>query len=134
MAYIISLLIIISLSLLITYIAGLALIHTGLSKDAARLQARSAFTGTGFTTTESEHVVNHPVRRKILMMLIFLGNVGIISTISSAILGLITLKESEFITAEILVLVFGLLVLWVLSRSKWFHRKLSHLVHRMLDR
>jgi len=33
---------------------------TGLSRESARFQARSALTGGGFTTTESEAVVRHP--------------------------------------------------------------------------
>jgi len=38
------------LSLLITRIATIALSVTGLSRETARFQARSAFTGVGFTT------------------------------------------------------------------------------------
>lgn len=38
------------LSLLITRIATNALSVTGLSRETARFQARSAFTGVGFTT------------------------------------------------------------------------------------
>ncbi len=59
---IISLFVIVALSLIITRIAAMALMATGLSRDAARFQARSAFTGSGFTTRESESVVNHPVQ------------------------------------------------------------------------
>ena len=84
MAPIISLLIILTLSILITRIATVALVVTGLSREAARFQARSAYTGVGFTTDESEKVVNHPVRRKILLVLMLLGNAGIITTISLA--------------------------------------------------
>jgi hypothetical protein len=53
---------VLGLSLIITRIATTALSLTGLSWEAARFQARSAFTGTGFTTTEAERVVDHPVR------------------------------------------------------------------------
>ena len=84
MASLISLLVILTLSLLITKIAGQALIHTGLAKDAAKFQARSSFTGVGYTTREAENVVNHPVRRRIVMALMLIGNVGIISAITSA--------------------------------------------------
>ena len=75
---IVTLLIIVMLSLLITRIASEALTHTGLSRESARFQARSAFSGVGFTTSESEQVVNHPVRRRILMVLMMLGNAGIV--------------------------------------------------------
>ena len=134
MVAIISLLVIISLSILITRIAATALIQTGLSKDAARFQARSAFTGTGFTTNESEHVVNHPVRRKILMILIFLGSAGVISTISSLILSFMSLERIGYISIEIVVLLVGLIALWLLVQSKWIDRKLSYIINRALNR
>jgi len=61
------------ISLLITRVATVAFVLTGMSQEAARFQARSALTGTGFTTTESESVVGHPVRRRIVMALMLLG-------------------------------------------------------------
>lgn len=50
-----SLLVVVTRSILVTRIATLALTHTGLSREAASFQARSAFTGVGFTTSEAEH-------------------------------------------------------------------------------
>lgn len=86
MIAIISLLLVICISILITRIATVALAHTGLSKEAARFQARSAFTGAGFTTHESERVVNHPVRRRIILSLMLLGNAGVVTAVSSSML------------------------------------------------
>ncbi len=54
------------LSLVVARVAAKALILTGLDEGVAHFQARSAMTGTGFTTEESESVVNHPIRRRIL--------------------------------------------------------------------
>lgn len=54
MAALVSLLTVVSLSLLITCIATVALTLTGLSREAAKFQARSAFTGVGYTVTEME--------------------------------------------------------------------------------
>ena len=62
-----SLLLVVAISLLVTRVATVMLTATGLSREVARFQARSAFTGAGYTTTESESVVNHPVRRRIVM-------------------------------------------------------------------
>ena len=70
MAALISVFIAITLSLLITRIATEALTLTGLSRTSASFQARSAFTGAGFTTAESEAVVKHPVRRRIIIVLV----------------------------------------------------------------
>lgn len=60
---IVAFLTVLALSLTITRVATLVLAMTGLSWEAARFQARSAFTGTGFTTSEAESIVSHPVRR-----------------------------------------------------------------------
>ncbi|WP_419193904.1 hypothetical protein [Novipirellula herctigrandis] len=43
-----------------------------MSKDLAQFQTLSAFTGAGFTTNESEDIVNHPLRRRIMMYLMLL--------------------------------------------------------------
>lgn len=55
---IVAFLTVLSLSLIITKLATVALTMTGLSPDIARFQARSAFTGTGFTSSETEKVVD----------------------------------------------------------------------------
>ena len=57
---VIAFLIVLTLSLVITRIATVALTMTGLSSEAAEFQARSAFTDTGYTTPEAEKIVNHP--------------------------------------------------------------------------
>lgn len=48
-----TLLIVVLMSLLITKVASVALILTGLSRDVARFQARSALSGTGLGTAEA---------------------------------------------------------------------------------
>ena len=52
MTAILSLLLVVTLSILVTRIAAVALRHTGLARQTARFQARSAFSGAGFTTSE----------------------------------------------------------------------------------
>ena len=86
MTAVITLLTVLTLSVIVTRIATVALLHTGLSREAAQFQARSAFTGVGFTTTEAESVVNHPVRRRVVMLLMLVGNAGIVSVIASLLL------------------------------------------------
>ncbi|MGI9432114.1 MAG: potassium transporter TrkA, partial [Myxococcota bacterium] len=91
----ISLLLILGTSMILTRIAAVALEHTGLSQAAARFQARSAFTGTGFTTAEAEQVVGHPVRRRIIMWLMLVGNVGIVSAMAALLLSAIDLRTEQ---------------------------------------
>lgn len=128
-----SLLIVVALSLLITRVGTVVLVATGMSGQAARFQARSAFTGTGFTTSESDQVVEHPVRRRVVMVLMLLGNAGIVASVSSLILsfksggtGAPWLRIVE-LAAGLMVLVYG-------SRSPWLSRRLASLVGRFLRR
>lgn len=134
MIAIISLLIVVSLSILVTRIATIALTHTGLSKESARFQARSAFTGAGFTTTESEGVVNHPVRRRIILLLMLLGNAGIVTAVSSLILTFVGGGESSSLPLKIFLLAAGLLVLWTIASSQWVDRHLCRVIDWTLKR
>ncbi|MEQ9359941.1 hypothetical protein [Coleofasciculus chthonoplastes] len=134
MAALVSLLTVVSLSLLITRIATVALALTGLSREAAKFQARSALTGVGFTTNEAEQVVSHPVRRRILMLLMLLGNVGVITTISSLIMTFLNTASNQQWLVRSLILGIGLAVLWILATSKWVDRYLSRLINWALQR
>jgi len=81
MAYVGILLITIVVSFIVVQIGGLALELTGIEPDIARFQALSAFSGTGFTTREAERVVGHRTRRRIVTVLIILGNAGLVTII-----------------------------------------------------
>lgn len=135
MTALISLIIIFTLSVLITKIATEALVHTGLSKQSAKFQARSAFTGVGFTTNEAEHIVNHPVRRKIVMSLMLIGNVGIISAIASLMLTFIDSNNNFADNALRLgIIVVSMITLWLLSKSKWVNKILVRLIKKALKK
>lgn len=82
--YLVPTLIAIIISLLIVRAGAIALMMTGMSFDKAKFQALSAFSGTGFTTREAERVVNNPQRRKIVSLLMILGNAGIVTVIVTA--------------------------------------------------
>jgi K+/H+ antiporter YhaU regulatory subunit KhtT len=120
------------LSILVTRIATVALTHTGLSRQSAKFQARSAFTGVGFTTEESEKVVNHPIRRRILLLLMLLGNAGVVTSVSTLILSFIDIRGSMPLVWRIVLLVTGLVLLWGLAASKWVDRHLSESISRAL--
>ncbi|HEV2753308.1 MAG TPA: TrkA C-terminal domain-containing protein [Solirubrobacteraceae bacterium] len=120
-------------SLLITRVATIALTLTGMARDAARFQARSALSGTGFTTTEAEAVVGHPVRRRIVMTLMLLGSAGLVTTIATLILTFASADRSEAF-ARLGVLIVALAGLLWLSRRAWVDRRLSALIARLLRR
>lgn len=135
MGPLISLIVIITLSVLITKIATEALVHTGLSKQAAKFQARSAFTGVGYTTSEAENIVNHPVRRRIILSLMFIGNVGIISAIASLMLTFVNTGETgQDNVLRIAIISGSMLLLWGLSKSKWLERVLVKIINKALER
>lgn len=134
MGALVSLLIVLSLSLLITRIASVALQQTGLSRESAKFQARSAFTGVGFTTSEAEAIARHPVRRRIAAALMLLGNVGVVTSISSLILAFIDTRQTSGWLWRLLGLVLGVAVLWALASSQWVEVRLSRLIERALRR
>lgn len=134
MASIITVILVIALSMLVTKIASIALMHTGMNREQARFQARSAFTGAGFTTVESEQVVRHPVRRRVIMLLILFGNAGLATAIASLIIGF-SAPDSGLTRLENLgVLAGGIFVLFLTTRSRLFDRALTRLINHLLDR
>jgi len=134
MVPILTLIFVIALSMFITRTATIALMHTGMSRERARFQARSAFSGAGFTTNESEVVVRHPVRRKIIMMLILLGNAGVVTAISSLILGFVGPSEGLAHQRNIYLLVFGIAFLYFAAKSKRLDHFLDGVINKMLER
>jgi hypothetical protein len=76
-------LIVLSISFIAVRIGAIAFELTGLEWSLAKFQALSCFSGTGFTTKESELVVGNPQRRRIASMLIILGNAGLVTMIAT---------------------------------------------------
>jgi len=130
----ISLFLIVTLSALITKIASIALTHTGLSSESAKFQARSAYTGAGLSTNETELIMNHPVRRKIIYNLMLIGNAGIVTVMSSLILTFVLPETTASRLYGLLIIVVGLTGLWFAIRSKWVDRGLSRMISSMLRR
>lgn len=128
-----SLLLVAALSLVVTRAATVLLVATGLSSPVARFQARSALTGSGFTTRESESVVNHPLRRRVIMALMLLGNLGLVASAGTLILGFSGGGGSKD-WARIVELVVGLLVIVIVSRSSVVDSWLTAAAARLLRR
>ena len=133
---VITVIIILSISVLVTKVATIALMHTGLSRQSAKFQARSAFTGVGYATQEAESIVNHPVRRRIIMTLMLLGNAGIVSVIASLMLTFLDDKDpfSLSLTARLLLLLAGIGLLVFLFNSRFVNKGLSRLIDYALHK
>ncbi len=134
MVGVVSLFAVVLLSLLITRVATVALVLTGMSKQAARFQARSAFTGVGFTTREAESIVDHPVRRRIAMMLMLLGSVGTASVVASLLLSFAGLRGGGAELEQILVVVGAMAVLLAALHTPIADRWLTGVLQRLLRR
>jgi hypothetical protein len=129
-----TLLIAVALALTITRVATVALTLTGLSQEAAAFQARSAYLGVGFTTSEAEQVVRHPIRRRIIMMLMIIGNLGLVAVVASVMLSFTNKSDNTGDVFIFLSIVFGLLVLGLAARSKWLEQRMMNVIERALRR
>ena len=123
------------LAILISFLfvrgASIALMMTGLDKNKARFQALSAFSGTGFTTKESETIVNHPQRRKIVRYLMIMGNAGIVTVIVTATSSFAT-SQGYQLPMNILILIVGILLIYRLAKFRGFTRKWEHFIEKKL--
>ena len=131
---IVLLLLVAVLSLLITRVATVALTVTGMPRESARFQARSALTGAGFTTQESEAVVSHPVRRRIVMALMLVGSAGLVTAVAGLLGGFLAAARDDQELVRGALLVGGLFLVYLVSRSGWVDRHLSRLITKVLHR
>ncbi len=106
-----------------------SLIATGLPPDIAAFQARSALSGSGFTTTEAENVVNHPTRRKIISTAMFAGSLGTPTLVVTVLLGLVAPGPGNT-TERALVTGAGLLAVVMLVGNRPMKRLLKRVGQR----
>jgi hypothetical protein len=129
-----SVLVVLILSVVVIRVATVALVHTGMGREAARFQARSAFTGVGYTTSESESVVTHPVRRRIASWVMIAGNLGIVTAMSSLMLSFVDMRAAASGWVSLAVLAGGLVAVLLFSSSAWVDRHLCRVISWALNR
>ena len=134
MVPVITLLVILVVNVALTRVATVALVHTGMGREAARFQARSAFTGVGFTTSEAESIVAHPVRRRIIMWLMLVGNIGIVAVLASVLLSFVDLDMSGNGWAILGALTSGLLLVAAFSSNDRVEHAMSQVISTALNR
>jgi len=133
MIAIFSLLIIVLLSIIVVRIGSVALELTGLSPEIASFQAQSAFSGVGFTTSESETIVTHPVRRRIIRVMILLGSAGVTTSMATLVLAFVGGKEMDvFIRGRMLLL--GMLSIFLFAKSKHIDRVMKKIISKALEK
>lgn len=128
-----SLLIIILLSIVVIRIGAIALELTGVSPEIASFQAQSAYSGVGFTTAESETIVTHPVRRRIIRILILLGSAGITTSIATLVLTFVGETGRDLLIRG-LILASGVLVIFLFARSRYIYNIMKKVISRALER
>lgn len=138
----ITLLVILSVSVFVIRAAAVALRLTGMPIETARFQARSAFTGTGFTTSESEAIVNYPIRRRVISLLMLFGNIGLASILATFIVSLVSTNNSMAAMSQQLFWLLGAVgLLWFIALNPladrfmcgaigWLLRKTTSLGHQ----
>jgi MFS family permease len=128
MAYVGILLVTILISFIVVRIGGFALQMTGIEPDVARFQALSAFSGTGFTTTEAERVVRHKTRRRIVTILIILGNAGLVTIIATLVASFTQVTGYGWFFIRLAIIVVGIIVFYqLIIRSRFGNRVVNWL-------
>jgi len=128
MAYVGILLVAILVSFIVVRSGGLALQLTGIEPDVAGFQALSAFSGTGFTTREAERVVGHRTRRRIVTILIILGNAGLVTVIATLVASFTQVSGYTWFFIRLAIIIGGIFGLYqLIIRSKVGHRILDRL-------
>ncbi len=130
-----TLLVVLTLSIMAVRTGAVALRLTGMPEEVARFQARSAFTGAGFTTSESEAIVNHPVRRRIVSTLMVVGSIGLVSVMTTIIVSLVGADGAEgSMRNQLLWLAAVSLVLWCVALNPKADRFMCGVIGRVLER
>jgi hypothetical protein len=120
------------ISFFIVRVGAVALELTGLDRNKARFQSLSAFTGTGFTTRESEMITAHPQRRKIITMVMILGNAGIISVIATFILSLVSTRGVIMPSVTLLGIILFVLIFYIIVTRRGVQRILTQKIRENL--
>lgn len=128
MGGVILIIIVVFTSVMIRKVATVALQLTGLDKPTASFQALSALTGTGFTTREAELVLSHPARRKIISLLMILGNAGMVAVIAGLVSSFLTVT-SAWAILRFVILVIALYFIFKMAT----HTRLARLLSKKIE-
>lgn len=134
-----------TVSWIIVQAGATALKMTGLSRSVAEFQAISCFFGVGFTTSEAEMIVSHPMRRRIASHLIVIGNIGLTSAVGAFILTfsddqpdflskLFRTEEPVSFTIRLAAVLIGVGVIAVFFRLGIVKRVIDLIIHASLER
>ncbi|MEL7472409.1 MAG: TrkA C-terminal domain-containing protein [Planctomycetota bacterium] len=121
------------LSWLIVRTGARALALSGLDRDVAMFQATSAFFGVGFTTAEAELVVQHPARRRIVMHLVVVGNIGIAGSFATLTSAMMHANADENWLGTLIEFAALAILVLVISKLKILNSAIDWLIGRSLE-
>ena len=132
LAFLIPTLILIIASAIVVKVGTVALKMTGLDIKRAKFQALSAFTGTGFTTRDSELVVRDDRRRRIIMTLMVLGNAGFVTVIATLIGSFASTQKLVQIPVHLIAIILIIYLVYRLGRRQRLMRRLADWIEKRL--
>jgi hypothetical protein len=103
---------------------------TGLDKNISRFQVISMLTGTGFTTGESELIIEHPLRRRLGAFLILFGAFSLAVVISA----ITNILSNRFRTLEIGFIAVGLIIIVMVLKIRSLRSFLSEKMRKDLEK
>ena len=131
MGGIILVIVVVFVSDMIRKVAMVALELTGLDKSTSSFQALSALTSTGFTTREAELITGHPTRRKIISILMIIGNAGTVVVIAGLVSSFLNIT-SPWSVVRFIILIIALYFIFKLATHNRIGRALSKKIEEKL--
>jgi len=125
-------LVLVVLYLVVWRVGSIMLELTGLEPRKASFQALSALTQTGFTTRESELVVSHDQRRKIVSFLIIFGHAGFASVVAVLAQSLFS-KNTLEMGGNLLALIVLAVLIWYLAAQRGINVRVTEFIRRRLQ-
>jgi hypothetical protein len=107
---------------------------TGLREDKARFQAISLMTNSGYTSKESELIMNSSIRKNLATMMMLFGYIFAVSGVSLLVNLFIRAGEAQFNWLTLLYSLLFLLIIIAITRSKWLIRHFDRLVEYLAQR
>jgi hypothetical protein len=101
---------------------------TGLREDKARFQAISCMTNSGFTTKESELILNSVARRRLARIMMLFGYLFSVSGVSLMVNLFIRSTWDQMNVMTVIYSCIFVFIILVITRSKWIINRFDKLV------
>ena len=126
-----SLIVVTLISTIAVKVGTVALMMTGLERRKASFQALSAFTNAGWTTRETELLMAHDQRRRIITILLVLGHAGLASVVATLI-STLGQRGVTNVAIKLAILAGAILVIFLLARWRGLDRRFTAEIKKRL--